>query len=56
MCPLCPGEFSETSQVEEGINFEHGRYISALTHIKMVILSIYVLLECINKMYNYGHA
>ena len=36
--------------------FEHGCYISALAHIRMLILSINVLLECINKIYKYGHA
>ena len=42
--------------VGEVISFEHGCYISALAHIRMSILSIYVLLECINKIYKYGHA
>ena len=42
--------------VGEGIIFEHGRYISALAHIRMLISSIYVLLECINTIYKYGHA
>ena len=36
--------------------FEHGWYISALAHIVMLILSIYVLLEYINTIYKYGHA
>ena len=36
--------------------FKHGCYISALAHIRMLTLSIYVLLECINTVYKYGHA
>ena len=36
--------------------FEHGCNISALAHIRMLILSINVLLECISKIYKYGHA
>ena len=44
------------SGVEEVINFEHGYYISALAHIRMLILRGYVLLECINTIYKYGHA
>ena len=42
--------------VGEVIFFEHGCYISAMAHIRMLILSINVLLECINKIYKYGHA
>ena len=42
--------------VGEVIIFEHGCYISALAHIRMLILSINVFLECINKIYKYGHA
>ena len=42
--------------VGEVIIFEHGCYILALAHIRMLILSINVLLECINKIYKYGHA
>ena len=38
------------------IIFEHGCYISALAHIRMLILSICVLLECIKTIYKYGHA
>ena len=33
--------------VGEVIIFEHGCYISALAHIRMLMLSICVLLECI---------
>ena len=33
-----------------------GCYISALAHIRVLILSIYVLLEYINAIYKYGHA
>ena len=42
--------------INEIIIFEHGCYILALEHMRMIILSIYVLLECINKIYKYGHA
>ena len=45
--------------VEEVIIFEPGCYISGLEDIRMVILSSYVLLECINTIYTiykYGHA
>ena len=43
--------------VGEVIIFEsHGCYISTLHHIKMLMLSIYVLLACINPIYKYGHA
>ena len=42
--------------VGEDIIFEHGCYILALAHIRMLILNIYVLLECINTIYKYGHA
>ena len=41
--------------VEEVIIFKHLCYISALEHIRMLILSSYVLLACINKIYKYGH-
>ena len=37
--------------VGEVIIFEHGCYISALAHTRMLILSIYVLLECMNTTY-----
>ena len=30
--------------------FEHGCYISALEHVRMLILGSYVLLACINKI------
>ena len=30
--------------------------ISALAHIRMLLLSICVLLECLNTIYKYGHA
>ena len=42
--------------VGEVIIFEHGCYISALAHIRMLILSINVLLESKNTIYKYGHA
>ena len=38
------------------IIFEHGCYIAALAHVRMLILSIYVLLECIKTIYKYGHS
>ena len=41
--------------VGEVIIFEHGFYISAWEHIRMLILSIYVI-ACINTIYKYGHA
>ena len=40
----------------EDIIFQHGCYISGLKHIRMSILRSYVLLECINTIYKYGHA
>ena len=36
--------------------FEHGRYISALEHTRMLILSSYILLACINTICKYYHA
>ena len=42
--------------VGEVIIFWHGCYISALAHIRMLILSICVILECINTIEKYGHA
>ena len=42
--------------VGEVIIFEHGCYISALEYVRMLILSSYVLLACINTIYKYGHA
>ena len=33
-----------------------GCYISALAHIRMLILNIYVLLECINTICKHSHA
>ena len=41
--------------VGEVIIFEHGCYISALEHIRMLVLSNYVLITCINTIYKYGH-
>ena len=35
---------------------EHGRYISTLEYIRMVIFSSNVLLACINTIYKHGHA
>ena len=34
--------------------FEDGHCISGLEHIRMLILSSYFLLACINTIYNYG--
>ena len=34
--------------------FERKCYISALEHVKMLILSSYVLLACKNAIYKYG--
>ena len=42
--------------VGEVFIFEHGCYISALEHVRKLILSNYVLLACINPIYKYGHA
>ena len=43
--------------VGEVIIFEHGCYISALEHVRMLVLSIYyVLLAGINASDNYGYA
>ena len=42
--------------VEEVIILKHRCYISASEHTRMLILSSYVLLACINKIYKYGHA
>ena len=42
--------------VGDVIIFEHGCYISALEHIRMLILSSYVLLAYISTIYQYGHA
>ena len=42
--------------VGDVIIFEHGRYISALEHTRMLILSSYVLPACINTIYKYGQA
>ena len=42
--------------VGEVIIFRYLGYISALKHIRMLILSSYVLLACINTIYEYGHA
>ena len=48
---------SDSVQCRIGFLFpEHGRYISALEHIRMVIFSSNVLLACINTIYKHGHA
>ena len=39
-----------------GCRFELGCYISALEHVRMLILSSNVILACINAIYKYGHA
>ena len=40
---------SDSARCSKGIIFDHGCYISALANIRMLILSICVLLECIYK-------
>ena len=47
---------SDSEKCREVIIFEHGCYISALEHVRMLILSSYILLACINAIYKYGHA
>ena len=47
---------SDSVRCRRSYYFEHGCYISALAHIRMLILSIYVLLESKNTIYKYGHA
>ena len=44
--------------VEEFIIFEHGRYISALEDVRMLILSRYILLACkhVSTSCKYGQA
>ena len=42
--------------VGEIIIFRYRRYISGLEHIRILILSSYFLLACINTIYKYGHA
>ena len=42
--------------VGEVVIFEHGCYILALEHTKILILSSYVLLTGINTINKYGHA
>ena len=53
-------QYRDTSVILGGVGeviiFEHECYIPALSHIRMLILNICVLLECINKIYKYGHA
>ena len=38
------------------IIFEHGCYIKTLGHIRISILSRYILLACIDTIYEYCHA
>ena len=47
---------SNSVQYIWGYSFEHGCYISALEHIRMLILNSYVLLACINTIYKHGQA
>ena len=42
--------------IGEVIIFKHKCYISALEQKRMLILSIYVLLTCMNTIYKFGHA
>ena len=37
--------------VGDVINFEHGCYILALEHVRILVLSGYVFLACINAIY-----
>ena len=41
---------------EGEVIFEHGCFILALEHVRMLTLSSYVHLACINPIYKYGHA
>ena len=43
------------ASVGEGIIFEQECYISALKHIRMLLLRRYVLLACINIIYKNGN-
>ena len=45
-------------RVGEVIIFEHGRYISALEDVRMLILGRYIFLACkhVNAISKYGHA
>ena len=45
---------SDSASVREVYIFELERYISALEQTRMLILSNYVLLACINTIYKYG--
>ena len=47
---------SDPVQCRRGYYFRALHYISALEHIRMLILSINVLPACINTIYKYGHA
>ena len=42
--------------LSDSVRCRRGYYFSALAPTWMLLLSIYVLLECINKIYKYGHA
>ena len=46
---------SDYVHVGEVIIFVHGCYISGLEHIRMLILSNYVLLACKKTIYEYDH-
>ena len=43
-------------RLSDSVRCRRGYYFRALTHIRMLILNINVLLECINTIYKYGHA
>ena len=47
---------SDSVESRRGIIFEHGCYISSSERFRMLMLSSYVLLACINAIYKYGHA
>ena len=46
---------SDSVKYRRGYYFLAGVYISALEHVRMLILSSYVFLACINAIYKYGH-
>ena len=48
--------YASVMQCRRDYYFYHGLYVSALEHIRMLILSSYVLLACTNRIYKNGHA
>ena len=47
---------SDSVKCRIGYFFENGCYISALEHVRMLILGSYVLPACKNAIYKCGHA